>query len=99
MSHVTNYLLLAEEWNEKVFAHLNKILNEEGGQSFRSVRESAGGQKVMEADVWLCAGNYLQVGDVTKAMRQVRWTDPDCVQLLVKDQHEETWSFVDWRNP
>lgn len=102
MSVVNNYLVLAPCGEEGVLPTLNaalkKAVNIPGfSQEFKDVKDSVGGSKVLEAEAYAAALNYVVPQYVTEAMRAVSWEEPDNVQLLVNLQEDETWRFIDWQ--
>lgn len=51
------------------------------------VDEYAGGNKVMQVGVWMAAVNHLGPGLEEVVFKQ-QWRYPECVQLLVKQEHD-----------
>jgi len=47
----------------------------------------AGGNKVMQADVFGAAVNYCDTEGLLSAFRAIPWQRPECAQLLVKEEH------------
>lgn len=63
--------------------------------AFKKCDEHAGGGKFMQVGVWLAAANYL--GDVAELVEVVihqRWTDPEYVQLFVKEEEDNKFQMV-----
>lgn len=53
----------------------------------------AGGDKAMQCDVFLVAVNYLNVGRFLDAFRAIRWDMPECVQLMIKNEHDDAFTI------
>jgi hypothetical protein len=70
-------------------AFLNNWLDDRG--TLVSVRELAGGGKVMEAHVFLGAYNLLDVQGFLEAVRTTPWEDAECVRVFLQEQHEDAF--------
>jgi hypothetical protein len=67
---------------------LNKKITVKHDRPLVRIDHHAGGDKVMESDVYAGAFNYLDRDWLIEAVRSMDWEDPDRVQLLIKG-HEE----------
>lgn len=54
-----------------------------------------GGAKCLECTVLLGAFNYLYLERLCKHLLTIAWECPEEVQLLVKEQEDDLWHFVD----
>lgn len=102
MSHVANYIILTQELDDgETFSKLNDALRDtaNGHDAFKRIDEGAGGYKNLEAEVFIYAyaGNYQPLEELTQAMRDIEWDEPESVQLLYKGQHDDVWRFINWR--
>ena len=59
------------------------------------VDDHAGGNKCMQARVSIGAYNHLYIEGLVNAFRAIRWEFPECAQLLIKDEDDDT--FVAYR--
>src|SRR5207248_2295532 len=57
-----------------------------------------GGTKYLECGMALGALNYVPVDAICAAIRGVRWETPEAVQLIVKEEHDDRFRFVPWRD-
>jgi hypothetical protein len=56
------------------------------------VDQLAVGTKAMQCDVFLTAINYLDIEAFVEVFRGIPWNVPECVQLLIKDEHDELFT-------
>jgi hypothetical protein len=102
MSHVTDIILVTaiEDGAEIEDGHpnadlLSKYLSERHtGTTLVKVDGFAGGGKAMQCDVFAAAVNYLSMGDLVAAMNEVPWQAPENVQLMLKDEHDDTFRIM-----
>ena len=97
MSRVTNAILTTHvsEGAEQINS-VNRFLREtEGGGygEFIDVTQFAGGCKHLECNVYLSAFNHADTEVIVRAVDQAPWKDREMVQLLIKEQAEETFSL------
>lgn len=78
------YCPAVEELNEWMLA------NRYG--EFKRVDEYAGGNKAMQAVVFMGAFNYLDMDKFAETFRKVRWEDRDSVKLFVQYEEETCFS-------
>jgi hypothetical protein len=97
MSRVTNVILTAGvgllDGSDPEIDSVNEFLrkvDERGGQ-FVEVSEKAGGTKHMECRVYLSAFNHVHTDMILRAIDQAPWRERDMVQVLVKEQEEDTF--------
>lgn len=81
MSHVINLILATGL--EEVPGHDARL----EALGFVRVDQHAGGNKVMERNVWLAAFNHLDLEALAAQLGAIEWEWPESVQLLVRDQH------------
>lgn len=53
----------------------------------------AGGNKAMQANVFGTAINYCDIPALVAAFRAIKWEYPESAQLLVKDEHDDTFTM------
>lgn len=83
MSHVTNLILATGI--EELPGHDARL----EALGFVRVDQHAGGDKVMERNVWLAAFNHFDVDALATKLRAIEWEWPESVQLFVRDQHAD----------
>lgn len=96
MSYVTNVLLLtscaeADDNTERYPAveDLNNRLLSDDMVTFEPIPlDMAGGKKHMEICLFAAAFTYFDEGILAAHAAGVDWRNPDCVQIIVKDQHD-----------
>jgi hypothetical protein len=99
MSEVTNVLLAFSilEDDDARIADVNAWLEASCGHALKSVwdnRDCYGGGKAMEAPLFAAALNYLPLDQFLAHLRTVRWKEPDCVQLILRGQHDDRWRII-----
>jgi hypothetical protein len=72
---------------------LSAWLQEHHHRSLVKVSRYAGGDKVMQCDVFMAAINYLDLEGFLDAFRAVKWETPQCVQLMIKDEHDDVFTI------
>jgi len=103
MSYVTNVLIscsiLEEEMSEPErlggysnIIEINRWLEESGHGEFRYLSRHAGGKKVMEAEVWGAAFNYIRLEELIDFIRSLNWLHPRQVQLFIQDEDEDIFT-------
>jgi hypothetical protein len=93
MSVVTNIIVFASHADERLLSYVNRFFWNCRGLA--RIHEHAGGPKYLEAEVWVGAFNYLPMPDFVAHLKSLAWDSPAEVQLLVRGQEAELWSFVD----
>ena len=61
---------------------------------FNDIGEHFGGPKNCEAGVFGCAANYLNYEELIDAIHEIDWEQPTELQVLVKGQEDEQFSFL-----
>jgi hypothetical protein len=56
------------------------------------VDQHAVGTKAMQCDVFITAINYLDTEAFVEVFRTVPWDMPECVQLLIKNEHDDRFT-------
>lgn len=59
---------------------------------FVQVDGASGGNKCMQANVFLCAVNYLDILELVRVFRSVQWESPESAQLFIKDEHDDAFT-------
>lgn len=55
-----------------------------------------GGSKMVEANIFLGAFNYLDLQALISFMKeQINWVNPECVQLISKEQDDFKFTLID----
>ena len=53
-----------------------------------------GGSKFLEADLYIGAFNHLDLQAFIGHIRSIRWKQPDCVQVFVKEQDDDRFRLL-----
>ena len=48
--------------------------------------------KAFQADLFIAAINYLDIDNMITRFNAIKWEHPECVQLLLKDEHEDVFT-------
>ena len=95
MSHVTDIIVIDSGFNYQ--EHFKKIKKWLQGRydtcSLYHVAGRAGGNKVMQCDVLMGAFNYMNVDEFITYLNSLNWDNLYGIQLLIKDEHDERFSF------
>lgn len=90
MSHVTSVILTTslldgplDDDRDTAAEQLGTVLG------FERLGDRAGGNKKMQAEVWLAAFNHLDLPGLVQKLRALPWVEPQSVQLFVKCEHDE----------
>jgi hypothetical protein len=106
MSSVTNVILLTmcgelrDEYNPTpILTNLNNWLAENHYGALDNgplvvVNHLGGGFKCITSDIAIGAFNYFDVEEFVQQVLSQDWQSPKCVQLMIKDENDELWSFV-----
>ena len=100
MSHVNNYILTfaADEGEDDDVPAVDEVnARLPSGCRFTRVDQHATGSKHMEVYAYIGGFNWADVDDIAKVVESVQWRWPERVQLLVKEQHADTFRFVPLR--
>lgn len=97
MSHVADIILLTEIDDEtdgrknpdRLSDYLRKHHN---GCELKRIDEYAGGNKAFQSDAWAAAINYMNIEGFLAAFRAVPWETPECVLLMIRDEHDEQFT-------
>jgi len=101
MSYVTNIILnlgTLEEHEERM-REVNAFFEKEGKRGLVLMDEGdaprywQGGSKAMEC--WIAMGgfNYLALNDFQEHLKSLKWSFPEDMQLIYKEQDDDTWSI------
>ena len=94
MSHVTDIIIvtmLDDGGGEDCHPNVD-LIAEKAGIWFEKASDKVGGNKAMQADVFLAAVNCLDIDNFVSIFGSVKWEYPDCVQLFLKDEHENVFT-------
>ncbi len=107
MSHVTDIILVInldddtipgyDELGPSEVRELNKWLTQSNGypsELKRFDKQKAGGNKVLQCDLYLAAFNSLDYEGFQKAFHSIAWYDEDGIQLMLKDEHEDRFTVI-----
>ena len=101
MSHVTDILLCtgiddggAEDEHPNADRLSEWLVSKHGAAcKLVLVSDRAGGNKVMQADVFAVAVNHCSIPALIEAFRAIPWDYPEAVQLMVKDEHDDAFTI------
>jgi hypothetical protein len=95
MSWVNNWVILPHRLDKGKLDTLNVILEEdEGVEVFVRVDKECGGTKYLEADVWVCAANYISKETLGAAVSRVPWEKPESLLVLLCGDEDDSWRLV-----
>ena len=103
MSLVTNTILTFSilEYEKDRINDVNKFFEESG---FVSCDDESlpigwyGGTKMLETNVAIGAFNYLELEEFIEHLRNIKWEEPQNVQIIVKEQNDEKFRLLDLTN-
>lgn len=96
MSYVTNIIVSTSILDEEKMADINTLLfQQHGGADLLPVREEAGGNKFLEATVYLAAYKQFDLDKCISSLRLIKWEDPAELQLFVKGEDDERFREVE----
>lgn len=100
MSHVTDIILITaiEDGVGEAEEHPNaekihKFICSKYVAGLKKVDELSGGNKAMQCDVFMTAINYLDIPALVDFFYEIKWEMPECVQLLIKDEHDDIFKI------
>ncbi len=53
-----------------------------------------GGTKMLETNIAIGAFNYLQLDELVKHLKGIKWEQPDGVQLIVQEQNDSRFRII-----
>ena len=107
MSYVTNVILHTSlmEWggwsSHSLLPRVNAFFEESGGGGLVAVDDPAlptgwyGGNKFLEAQLYLGAFNYLILEEFIAHLRSLPWEAPESVQLIIKEENDDKFRVID----
>jgi hypothetical protein len=99
MSWVTNIILSTSILDADKSADLNAAIRQPYKDPFGALmvisRDDAGGDKQLEATIYLAAFNRLNLERFLTAVRAVPWDDPEELQLFIKGEDDERFSEIE----
>ncbi|WP_432472848.1 hypothetical protein [Amphritea sp. HPY] len=51
----------------------------------------AGDKKNMQCDIFMCTTDGLDTAGLIELFNSIKWQDPDCVQLMLKDEQDDAF--------
>lgn len=99
MSHVADIILITSGVEHDyqnggwLVDRLNEYLQKEHDVGMARVDGDAGGDKGFQANVWMSAINYLNIAEFVALFRSLRWQLPDLATLLIKDEHDDSFTL------
>lgn len=92
MSCVSDIVLLCA-LGDSGHTNLSEYLKEHHNRTLERVDEGAGGDKVFQANTYMCAINYLCEQDFIESFHNAPWEFPENVQLLIKGEWDSTFKI------
>lgn len=97
MSHSTGIILITAiddgfDMGKLTVAGINNYLKTKYGGVLNKVSHKAGGSQVMPCDMHTGAFNYFDIDDFWGFIKTVTWEMPECVQLMIKDEHDDIFT-------
>jgi hypothetical protein len=91
MSHITDIILVTrccygDDYDREATAI--DVLQQALDCVLIRVDERAGGDRLMQCDVYLAAVSHLNIDAFIRLFKAAPWHDPDCVQLMLKDEED-----------
>jgi hypothetical protein len=96
MSYVTNIILHLPICEEEKIEEVNKFFDEKE-KGLVSLDDGKlphgwyGGSKMLEANLYAGAFNYLSLEELMEYLRKIDWENPEEVQVMVKEQNDEVF--------
>ena len=96
MSYVTNIILNLGLQGKKL-EEVNQFFDGEKG--FISCDDDSlprgwyGGTKMLEVDIAIGAFNYIDLDKIKQHIQNIKWEEPEDVQLLICDQEDNVFSI------
>ena len=95
MSHVTDIILIDSGFNyPKCFRQIYSWLYYRYGSSLKHIDANAGGNKVMQCDVYVGAFNHMDITKFVDFLNFLPWDNHNAIQLLMKDEHDEKFILI-----
>lgn len=100
MSDVTNVILKVACGDENKVTQIEPKASSKG-TPFVSCSEASlphgwyGGNKFLECEIFPGAFNYLDINDLTRQVKTVKWSYPKDVQLWVQGQNDDRFREID----
>lgn len=109
MSYVTNVILstgtLFDEEEEKILQEVNKFFVDKDNPAyskngFVNVEDASlprgwyGGDKMLEASLFIGAFNYLNLEGLIEHLQSIQWEYPEDVQLIIKEDGESRFEII-----
>ena len=98
MSSVTSIILITGVGDSHAANTLGTYLQSMNRCTLNQVDSHSGGDKHMEADVYLSAVNGLDVDTFLDVFYSIRWLSPEAVQLMIKEEHDEAFTLYSFED-
>ena len=99
MSHVTDVILIDSGINEKrFFRDIDTWFQVRYNSSLHRLDKEAGGNEVMQCDVYMGAFNYMDIEEFIEFFNFLKWNDHEGIQLLIKDEHDDGFTLRYFKN-
>ena len=98
MSSVTDIILVTALWDGstdfKADPHPNvDSFIKYSGVTLEVVKGAFKNSKVIQCDLFIAAMNYYNEERAIDALNKVEWESPECVQLMMKGEHEDIFTI------
>lgn len=98
MSHVTDFILITALYDgasncDTMEGHNAKYYSNLTGIDFKYISDYTGGNKAIQCDIFMSAMNYYDIDVALEYLNKIKWENPECVQLMVKDEHEDVFKI------
>jgi hypothetical protein len=103
MSHVTNIVLCLGNDDRRKIDLINQFF-EPPTKGFVSCDDPAlpkgwyGGSKYLEAAIYIGVFNHLNIHTLIQHFLSIAWSEPNNVQLAIKDQWDERFRFFNFED-
>ena len=99
MSHVTDIILVTFLDDEGTgLTDLNTFLQKRSKPLTR-VDDHTETPRVLQCNVFIGAYNWLNIPDLLTVFSTCQWEYPECVQLMLKDENDNTFIIATPENP
>jgi hypothetical protein len=100
MSRVTNIIITSdiaeEECGSTGIIQVNEWLADSGYRPFHDLSDSdhklIGGNRALEAHVYVGAFNYFDLREFANAVCKAHWAEPDNVRVFIQDQEKDCFA-------
>ena len=72
---------------------ISNYINQNHKYGLVKIDPYAGDEKAMQCDIFMCATDGLDTAGLIELFNSIKWQDPDCVQLMLKDEQDDAFSI------